>query len=76
MSNPNLPLAQLIGVVSNANHGNCALVFEMATPDGQRLSLPYGKVMEALKFAQQQGVMPPLSAHWWARIGETHGCAL
>ncbi len=72
-----LPIARLSGMIYNeGERGACSLVFELETEAGNKLMLPYGKLMEAIRFAQVEGVIPPLSAHWWARTGNTYGCAL
>ncbi|CZT26106.1 hypothetical protein [Pseudomonas cerasi] len=69
------PVARLIGVTENSGEGcACSLVFELESASGQRLTLTYGNVMEALRFAQQQSVMAPLSEHWWARVEKYDGC--
>lgn len=69
------PIASLSGMIYNeGERGGCSLVFELETESGKKLLLPYGKLMEAIRFAQTEGVIPPLSAHWWARTGKTDGC--
>lgn len=69
-----LPIARLAGVIENeGEHGPCSLVFELETDAGATLRLTYGAVMEALRFAQENAIMPGLSEHWWARAGRCHG---
>lgn len=69
------PVARLIGVTETLGEGcACSLVFELESESGQRLTLTYGHVMQALRFAQQQAVMAPLSEHWWARVEKYDGC--
>lgn len=70
-----LPIARLLGVTETPGEGRaCSLVFELESALGQRLTLTYGNVMEALRFAQEQAVMAPLSEHWWARVERYDGC--
>lgn len=72
-----LPIARLSGMIYNeGERGACSLVFELETETGNKLMLPYGKLMEAIRFAEAEGVIPLLSAHWWARTGKTDGCTL
>lgn len=72
-----LPIARLSGMIYNeGERGACSLVFELETEAGNKLMLPYGKLMEAIRFAQSEGVIPVLSEHWWARTGNPDGCAL
>ena len=54
-----LPLARLVGVTEYP---------------GERLDLTHANIMQALRFAQESGVIPPLPEDWWARDGGTHGC--
>lgn len=70
-----LPIARLEGVIEMVGDpAACSLVFELKTESGQEFHLTYGKMMEALRFAQEQGIMPALSEHWWARTGRRDGC--
>ena len=70
-----LPIARLVGVTEFKGEGQaCSLVFELKSTSGQTLILTYGSVMKALRFAQQQAVMAPLSEHWWARVEKYDGC--
>ncbi|KPY21351.1 hypothetical protein ALO54_200244 [Pseudomonas syringae pv. philadelphi] len=70
-----LPIARLVGVTEVQGEASaCSLVFELESAAGQKLNLTYGSVMEALRFAQQQAVMAPLSEHWWARVERYDGC--
>lgn len=70
-----LPIARLVGVTEVQGEGKaCSLVFELQSASGQTLTLTHGSVMEALRFAQQQSVMAPLSEHWWARVEKFDGC--
>lgn len=72
-----LPIARLAGVIETpGEHAACSLVFELAMEDGRAVSLTYGLLMQALRFAQDEAIMPPLSEHWWARTGRSDGCAL
>ena len=72
-----LPIARLAGVIETpGEHAACSLVFELETEGGRTVRLTYGLLMQALRFAQEEAVMPPLSEHWWARTGRGDGCAL
>lgn len=72
-----LPIARLSGMIYNeGERGACSLVFQLETESGTQIMLPYGKLIEAIRFAQAEGVIPPLSTHWWARTGKTDGCDL
>jgi hypothetical protein len=72
-----LSIARLAGVIENPGEpAACSLVFELATEDGRTFHLTLGMLLETLRFAQDQGIMPALSEHWWARTGRTDGCAL
>lgn len=65
-----LPIARLSGMIYNeGERGACSLVFQLETESGTQIMLSYGKLMEAIRFAQAEGVIPPLSVHWWARTG-------
>ncbi len=69
------PIAQLVGVIEHSGeHAACSLVFHLEAEGGQSFTLTYGHVIEALRFAELQGAVPALSAHWWARIGDSDGC--
>lgn len=71
------PVARLDGVIETpGEHAACSLVFVLQTRTGSRFHLPYGLLLEALRFAEAEGMMPPLSPHWWARAGSTDGCTL
>lgn len=71
----NLPMARLAGVIeTQGEYAACSLVFELETENGRTFSLPYGAMIEALRFAQEQAIMPALSEYWWARIGRRDGC--
>lgn len=71
------PTAYLVGVTENpGEHHACSLVFTMETKTGKTYELTYGLLMETLRFAEQEKIIPPLSPHWWARIGDTDGCTL
>ncbi len=73
--NPTLPIARLVGAIElQGEAGACSLVFELESATGQKLRLTYAALMESLRFAQQQGVMLPLSEHWWARAERYDGC--
>lgn len=73
----NLPLARLAGVIETpGEHAACSLIFELVTDSGPTYRLTYGAMIEALRFAQEQAIMPPLSEHWWARIGQHNGCTI
>lgn len=70
-----LPLARLAGVIETRGEpAACSLVFELVTESGHTYSLTYGAMMQALRFAQEQAIIPALSEHWWARIGRSDGC--
>ena len=70
-----LPIAHLVGVTEHDSEpANCSLVFTLETKDGVQFELPYGVLMEAMRFAQEQKIIPALSSEWWGRIGETYGC--
>lgn len=72
-----LPVARLVGVIENGGeHGACSLVFVLETEKGQTMNLTYGLLMEALRFAQNESIIPALSADWWARTGARDGCLL
>jgi hypothetical protein len=72
----NLPMARLAGVIETpGEHAACSLVFELETEGGGTVRMTYGQIMEALRFAQEQAIMPALSEHWWARTGRTDGCS-
>lgn len=72
----NLPIARLVGVIEiPGEHAACSLVFELETECGGTVRMTYGQIMEALRFAQEQAIMPALSEHWWARTGRTDGCS-
>lgn len=72
-----LPIARLAGVIETpGEHAACSLVFELETEGGQSVRLTYDLLMQALRFAQEEAVMPPLSEHWWARAGRGDGCAI
>jgi hypothetical protein len=71
----NLPLARLAGVIETPGEPvACSLVFELETENGRVYRLTYTAVMDALRFAQDQAIMPALSEHWWARTGATGQC--
>jgi hypothetical protein len=71
----NIPIARLTGVVERpGEHAACSLVFQLETDDGKVFHIHYGLLMETLRFAEKEGIIPPLSPHWWARIGSTDGC--
>lgn len=70
-----IPIARLAGVIETPGEpAACSLLFELETESGRKVTLTYGLVMEALRFAQDQAVMPSLSEHWWARTGRRDGC--
>lgn len=72
---PGLPLARLVGVTEYpGEQTQCSLVFHLETEAGQRLDLTHANIMQALRFAQDSGVMPALPEDWWARDGGRHGC--
>lgn len=72
-----IAIARLTGVIEiPGEYAACSLVFELETEDGRTFSLTYGTMMEALRFAQKQAIMPALSEYWWARIGLHDGCTL
>ncbi|WNV05908.1 hypothetical protein RP726_05710 [Candidatus Methylospira mobilis] len=72
---PHIPVAYLTGVIETPGSPSaCSLIFELETETGHKVILTYGLLMETLRFAQDQAIMPPLSEHWWARIGGTNGC--
>jgi hypothetical protein len=57
-----LPIARLAGVIETpGEHAACSLVFELETGDGRSVRLTYDLLMQALRFAQEEAVMPPLS---------------
>lgn len=76
-----LPIAKLSGVIENKGEpGACSLVFALcvdgaADPAGC-VYLTHGLLLDALRFAQEQRIMLPLSEHWWARAEQTDGCTL
>lgn len=74
--NENAPaISRLVGVVERAGeHKACSLVFMLETECGQSHTLTYGHLIGALRFSEQQAVIPAHSAHWWARIGDSDGC--
>jgi len=68
-------IARLTRVVENeGEHSSCSLVFELETETGHTFRMTYGTMIDALRFAQEQAVIPALSVDWWARIGRTDGC--
>jgi hypothetical protein len=70
-------MARLAGVIETpGEHAACSLVFELETEGGGTVRMTYGQIMEALRFAQDEAIMPALSEHWWARTGRTDGCSL
>ncbi|SFY33934.1 hypothetical protein [Azotobacter vinelandii] len=70
-----LPIFRLVGVIENpGEYAACSLVFELESEDGRVQHLTYGALMEALRFAQRQAIMPALSEDWWARTGNRDGC--
>lgn len=72
----NLQMARLAGVIETQGECTaCSLVFELETERGRTFILTYGAMMQALRFAQEQAIIPALSEHWWARIGQHDGCA-
>lgn len=72
-----LPIARLAGVTEYPGEIHaCSLVFQLKTETGLSIQLRYADLMAALRFAQEQGVLSPLSAHWWARVERYDGCAL
>ncbi|MDD5395323.1 MAG: hypothetical protein PHE17_20050 [Thiothrix sp.] len=74
---PNLPIVRLSGVIETLGERSaCSLVFQLETEAGKVFHLPYGLLMETLRFAEKERVIPPLSPHWWARIGSTDGCTI
>jgi hypothetical protein len=63
-----LPIARLAGVIENLGEPMpCSLVFVLETAQGQTINLNYELLMRTLRFAEQAGVMPELSVHWWAQ---------
>lgn len=71
----NPPIARLAGVIEEkGEYAGCSLVFELVTEDGRTFDLTYGAILEALRFAQEQAIMPALSEYWWARVGRHDGC--
>lgn len=71
----NFPMARLAGVIeARGERTACSLVFELETEGGRTFSLTYGAMIDALRFAQDQAIMPALSEYWWARIGQSDGC--
>lgn len=72
-----LPIAYLEGVIETpGEEAACSLVFVVKTTEGKQYSLNYGLLMQTLHFAEHEGIIPPLSPHWWARIGSIDGCTL
>lgn len=75
-----LPIAKLSGVIENKGEaGSCSLVFALEVEDADDdpagyIYLSYASMLDALRFAQEQVIIPPLSAHWWARVERTDGC--
>lgn len=68
------PIARLVGVTHyEGDHSECSLVFELETEGGERVKMTYGTLMMALRFAQEQEIMPPLSVDWWARSEHWNG---
>lgn len=63
-----LPIALLAGVIENpGEYTPCSLVFVLETEQGQTINLNYELLMQTLRFAQDQGVIPELSVQWWAQ---------
>jgi hypothetical protein len=55
----NLPMARLAGVIETpGEHAACSLVFELETEGGGTVRMTYGQIMEALRFAQDEAIMP------------------
>lgn len=70
-----LAMAYLAGVIEqDGEPGSCSLIFVLEPEYGQKIHLSYGMLMNAIEFAQDQRIIPPLSAHWWARTGNYDGC--
>jgi hypothetical protein len=62
-----LPVAYLAGVIENSGeYDACSLVFVLETEHGHTINLNYEMLMQALRFAEEQGVMPELTTEWWA----------
>lgn len=71
-----LETAKLIGVTECPGENLAkALVFHIGQESGHRLDLPLGSLLEALRFAQTEGVVSPLPEDWWARTGNAYGCS-
>lgn len=71
----NFPMTRLAGIIeTQGEYAACSLVFELETESGRTFSLTYGAMIEALRFAQEQAIIPALSEYWWARIGRHDGC--
>lgn len=71
------PVALLLGVTeTRTDHAPCSLVFTLETQPGQTFTLTLSQVMAALRFAQRQAIMLPLSGDWWARTGLEDGSTL
>lgn len=72
-----MSIARLVGVIEHEGEpGACSLVFVLETEEGEIEHLTYGTLMEALKFAGERSILPPLSSSWWSRVSEYDGCSL
>ena len=66
MLSKKLPIAKLAGVIENTEgSGSCRLVFALQPDDsvddpGGYVYLNYGLMLDALRFAQEQGIIPSL----------------
>ncbi len=49
-------------------------VEDAADDHSAHLHLSYAAMLAALRFAEEQKIIPPLSPHWWARVEQTDGC--
>lgn len=69
--------AVLIGATHyKGEPSSCSVVFHLEDATNASYNLTLGTLFEALRFAEKEGVLEPLSAHWWARAGIGDGCQL
>tara|TARA_B110000977_G_C10953155_1_gene445466 strand:- start:534 stop:800 length:267 start_codon:yes stop_codon:yes gene_type:complete len=69
--------AKLVGFTEQFGElSPCSLVFHLDTGSGEKYHLSLGKVLATLKFAEEAGVIAPMSPEWWAKIGRRNGCCV
>lgn len=69
--------SRLVGVSErDGPRTHCSLVFHLEDPTGMRFNLRLYDILEALRFAERQRVVEPLSAAWWACTEFLDGCSV